>query len=196
MAEYLTPQEREKLMKAISTIFLKLKQRERILAFVTISTIAALLAHFFLLSLATETYQTHSKTAQIEDEINRIRSTLQELRSANDKSLKKDPLWRVRRENKGVAGLIKTVSGMEEIRNDFSVRKIASEKTEKSADFEKTTLNLEIEAPFNSLGAFLEDLEKSDLLTRVEAVQVIRTDKELKLCRARITLNSYYWRDL
>lgn len=147
-------------MKAISAIFLKLKQRERILAFVTILTVAALLVNFLLLNSVTEAFQNYSKIAEIEDEAKRIQSTLQELNATNNNSLKKDPLWRVRRENKGVAGLIKTVSGLEEMRSDFNVRKIASEKTEKSADFEKTTLNIEIEAPFNSLGVFLEDLEK------------------------------------
>ena len=48
---------------------------------------------------------------------------------------------------------------------------------------------------FSSIGNFLEELEGSRFLTRVESVQVFRMERELRLCRARITVSSFSWRE-
>lgn len=183
-------------MQKIRAIFEKLNRRERWLC--AMALISALLVggKFLLLAEIANALESRRESKQLEFEIAQIEQSIQGIKSTKREDLRKDPMWRYLKENKGVAGLVKVVSAQESTRKDFSLRKIASEKFEKGADFDKTTLQIEVETPFNSLGSFLEDLENSDLLTRVESVRVERTEKELKLCRATIQLNSYYWRDL
>jgi hypothetical protein len=110
-------------------------------------------------------------------------------------SMSSNPAWAYYQENIGLSSLVRKISSKDAPEGAFHVTKITSEKLEKINDYEKTSLSLEVEAPFNAIGGFLEDLEKSRLLTRVEGVEITRLDKELRLCHAKISLHSFAWRD-
>ncbi len=135
------------------------------------------------------------KIASVKTEIARADSNLQNVRGSKSVDAKKDPPWRYRGENLALASFMKTLGSVDARREDITVRRIASKKQELSADFEKTTLQMKIDTPFNSLGKLLEEIEASKLLTRVEKIRIMRIENELRLCRARMMLNAYSWRN-
>ena len=121
---------------------------------------------------------------------------LSELDSKPAQSLRKSPLWAYRQENSGLGNLIRKVSSSDSKR-DFTVRRITVVgKEEKPTEYDSTKFEIEVEGPFHAIGNFLEELEGSRFLTRVESVQVSRIEKELRLCRARIFVNSFNWKEL
>jgi hypothetical protein len=183
-------------MHKIRELFEKLKYRERVLAFAVLAAVAFLSANFLVVGELRRMIEVQAEKSALVEETEKLKAEIAALGTPKPDDARRNPLWRYRRGNKGLAGLVTSVTSREENRKDFTVRRISSEKVERTDDFEKTTLQIEVEAPFNSLGAFLEDLEKSDLLTRVEAVQISRPEKEMNLCKARILLNSFIWRDL
>lgn len=76
-------------------------------------------------------------------------------------------------------------------REDFKLKKISSEKTEKQGDLTATKLNIEVESSFGSLGKFIENIENSKMLARVENLNIHRIDKELRICRAQIGISGF-----
>ncbi|NDC76530.1 MAG: hypothetical protein EBZ67_01400 [Chitinophagia bacterium] len=73
----------------------------------------------------------------------------------------------------------------------FLIRNLSVGREEKFADYSKVLFNLEIEAPFMSVGHFLEKLEKSDLLTEVVNIDISRVEREMKRCTIKLSLYSY-----
>jgi hypothetical protein len=183
-------------MRVLKTAFEKMKFRERVLSLVTLLVVAGLVFHTLVLSELAAVSKSRNALKEVQTDLERIRSNLTSLQALKAEDVRSDPLWRYKTENSGVAGLVRAVSSIEAAKPDFSIRKISSEKVEQASGFEKTTLQMEIETPFNTLGSFLEQLEKSDLLTRIESVQIARVGREIRLCHARIRLNSYNWREL
>jgi Tfp pilus assembly protein PilO len=164
-------------MDLLNVAFAKLSLRERKLA-------AAIVI-----------YDAFSRTSAKKAELASAQAMLTELETRKPASLRQSPLWGYREENKGLGNLIRKVSSSETLR-DFTVRRINLEKEEKLPEYDKTKFQIEVEGPFHSIGNFLEELESSRFLTRVESVQVFRIEKELRLCRARIYVNSFTWKDL
>jgi hypothetical protein len=183
-------------MERLSQIFRKANPRERALVLGALLLVSLVATKFLVLDEAMLAYSLTVKKSDMEKEIARSRSMLRELAEAHPDSLRNSPLWPYRQENAGVGGLIRKVSATGEARPDFTVRKIAVEKTEKLPEFDKTKFEVEVEGPFQTIGAFLEELENSRFLTRVESVQVYRIEKELRLCRAKILVSSFSWREL
>jgi hypothetical protein len=182
-------------MRKIREHFLKLKYRERILCFLAICAVGILSLKLFVLDGVQQILTLKEKISAVEMEKTRAGSNLESIKESKSVDAKKDPLWSYRNENMGLASFMKILGNVDAKREDLTVRRIASEKQEITPDFEKTTLQMEIDTPFNSLGKLLEEIEGSKLLTRVEKIQIIRIENELRLCRARIMLNAYSWRN-
>jgi hypothetical protein len=172
-----------------------LNPREKILAFALVGVVALILAKFFVLNTALEVFELRGKASQVQADIARSVSMLAELRSSAQRKPASLALMDYRRANAGLGNFIRKVSNPGKGRRDFSVRKIASQKVEKLPEYDKTKLELEVEGPFQSIGTFLEELESSHFLTRVESIHIYRMEKELRLCRARILVDNYSWRD-
>ena len=98
------------------------------------------------------------------------------------------PLQKYLAMNERFSDLITRLNGDGKV---YRVNRLAMEKQEIKASFSKNTFNLEIETSFLKLGQFIEALEKSDFLLEINSVDVLRVDRELRKCTARIQLNSY-----
>lgn len=182
-------------MNRFRKLYLKLNFRERALLFVSSILVSCLLVKLFVFD---EYSQMASLGRQIDDlssQIEQSQNSLIQLQNAKNEMTANAALLAYKKENVGQAGLMKVLSETEKKNNGFALRKIASEKNEKLDEVEKNTFQMEVEAPFISIGSFLENLENSKLLTRVDSVQVFRTEKELSLCRAKIIVDSYSWRE-
>jgi hypothetical protein len=99
-------------------------------------------------------------------------------------------LDQVRGLNSKFANLLNEVSSNEGS-DPFKIIRIATGPREAFAEYLKVLFKLEFQAPFHSVGRFLERLEKSDLLTEVVSVDISRADPELKRCTVRLELYSY-----
>jgi hypothetical protein len=97
---------------------------------------------------------------------------------------------RVREMNSNFANIVRELSGGD-TPDLFTIKSLNLAKEEKMADYSKVLFNLELEAPFLSVGQFLERLEKSDLLTEVVSVDISRVQPEMKRCTIRLSLYSY-----
>lgn len=183
-------------MARLDAFFRRLNPRERTIFFSVVIVISLLAGKSFIWDEAMGIFDVWTRTQTVERDIARNRTILQDLLEARPESLRVSPYWTYRQENSGLGNLIRRVSSNTETRRFFTVRKIAVEKTEKLPEYDKTKFEVEVEGPFQSVGDFLEDLENSRFLTRVESVQVYRIERELRLCRAKIILNSFSWRDL
>lgn len=182
-------------MHKIRALFFQLKYRERILCFLAICAVGFLSLKVFVIDGLGQLLVLKEKISAVEIEKARAGSNLEGIKESKSIDAKKDPLWAYRNENIGLASFMKILSNVDAKRDDLTVRRIASEKQEITSDFEKTTLQMEIDTPFNSLGKLLEEIEGSKLLTRVEKIQIMRIENELRLCRARIILNTFSWRN-
>lgn len=182
-------------MKQIKLLLQKLTYRERCLLFTTTFLVSGLLFKFLVIDELKIIHETRSKKIELLSEIQRNESMLADIRKEKNDPLKKSNVSDIRSQNIGTSNLIKQVTEVEKYRREFSLRRLSSLKMEEQQDLRKTTFELEVEAPFNTLGGFLEDLEKSHLLTRVEEVKVFRIERELKLCKAKVLLSSYSWRE-
>jgi len=58
-------------------------------------------------------------------------------------------------------------------------------------DIEKTLFHLQVEGGFLSIGRFLDELERSPLLTEVKSVEVVRFTDELRKCWANIEIYGF-----
>lgn len=182
-------------MDLLNAALKRLNQRERTLAAAVVVVFALLAGKFFIFDELLLAYDAHSQAVAKEAELAKSRAMLTDLDSARPVSLRKSPLWTYRRENSGLGNLIRKVSSSDSKR-DFTVRRISMDKEEKLPEYDKTRFEIEVEGPFHSIGNFLEELESSRFLTRVESVQVFRIEKELRLCRARIFVSSFSWKEL
>ena len=183
-------------MRGFKARFQKLNPRERALAFL-MTGIAFLFCGQLLIGAEIRRFrEARSQIGEMDQQLESARANLALATAQRAPASGQSPLLHIRRQNRGLASLVEAMSSVEERRADFKLQKITSEKFESGPDFDKSTLLVEIDAPFNSLGAFLEDLEQSDLLTRVESVEVAREGREMKMCRAKIQLSGFYWRDL
>jgi hypothetical protein len=182
-------------MHKIKPFFTKLKYRERVLCFLVLSVTALMLSKILVLDQVRGILELKGRANQIHSEMHRIEGSLAQIANTQLPDSKRDPLWTYRNQNLGLASFMKVIGEVDAQREDLVVRKVASEKQELIQDYEKTTLQLEIDTPFNSLGRLLEEIERSKLLTRVEKIQIMRIENELRLCRARVFLNAYSWRN-
>jgi hypothetical protein len=175
--------------------FLKLTYRERVLTFSAILAAFAATLQFLVLEEIRKVHILHTQIQTVDQEIAQKQRMIESFREAKGTDVRDSPLWPYHAANLGLSNFVRTVSSLDQGADGLRVRRIVSEKVDRQPDFDKTTLQIEVEAPFNRIGAFLEDLENSRLMTRVELVEVFRIDKELQTCRAKIVLDSYSWRD-
>lgn len=96
----------------------------------------------------------------------------------------------IREMNSNFANIVRELSGGD-TPDLFLIRNLSVGREEKFADYNKVLFNLEIEAPFISVGQFLEKLEKSDLLTEVINIDISRVEREMKRCTIKLSLYSY-----
>jgi hypothetical protein len=96
----------------------------------------------------------------------------------------------IREMNSNFANIVRELSGGD-TPDLFLIRNLTLAKEEKFADYNKVMFNLEIEAPFMSVGQFLERLEKSDLLTEVVNIDISRVEREMKRCTIKLSVYSY-----
>ena len=89
------------------------------------------------------------------------------------------------------AELIEKLSGDGSL---YRVNKLSLEKTEELEGVVKSTFSLEMETSFSNLGSFIEKLEGSPFLLEITQVDVLRRNKELRRCVAKIQINSYLQR--
>jgi hypothetical protein len=73
----------------------------------------------------------------------------------------------------------------------FSLTRFATENQTKVGPYTKTSISLEAQATFLTIGRFLETLDDSPLLTEVESIEIKRVSTDLKLCNAKIRIFSY-----
>lgn len=182
-------------MERFSAIFRKLNPRERGLLAMIVLVVVALAGKVLVADELIVVLDARRKTAELELEISRSRNMLADLTGRRPASFTTSPLYAYRQENTGLGNLIRKVTASAEAGRDFTVRKISLDKSESLPEFEKNRFELEVEGPFHSIGNFLEELEGSRFLTRVEGVQVFRIERELRLCRARIVVSSFSWRE-
>lgn len=182
-------------MDKIKAAFEKLNSRERVLIVLVALALQVVGAKAFIWEeyrmLGLLELELKDGAAQLQKK----QELLNEAVAAHAKSSAADPdALAVYRENTGLSGLVREVTNLEKRSGSFQIMRLSNEKHERLPEFDKTVLTLEVEAPFQTIGGFLEQLEKSRLLTRVDGVEVFRIEKELRRCRARISLNSYTWR--
>ncbi len=182
-------------MDQVKALLIKMNLRERILLVAILIVVALIGFRFTVVDEFLQISEIRKNTEAVEAEIARSRSMLSDLASRKPASFTSSPLFAYKQENSGLGNLILRVSNSAESSRDFVVRRIALEKNESLPEFEKNSFQLEVEGPFHSIGNFLQDLEESRFLTRVESVQVFRIEKELRLCRARILVSSFSWRE-
>ena len=181
-------------MERFRNIFNALTYRERVLLFSVTATATVALFHFLVLAQFGQLQQVRTELAHNEKIIFEKEELFRQLTSVKNDDHSASPLWQYLKENLGLSGFVRKVSSIGNREGILHVRKILSEKVERLPEYDKTSIQLELEAPFNAIGGFLEELEKSPLLTRVEGVEIFRMEKELRLCHAKITLSSYSWR--
>lgn len=182
-------------MALLSAVFQKMNQRERGLVMIVFAVIFVLAGKIFVVDELLQAYSAYGSASEQEAELARSQSMLAEVSAKKPESLRNSPLWAFRKENSGLGNLMRKVSSESEAKRDFSVRKITAASAEKLPEYDKTKFEIEVEGPFHAIGNFLEELESSHFLTRVESVQVFRIEDELRLCRARILVNSFSWRE-
>lgn len=181
----------EKIKLAIDA----LSKREQRLIYAVIAVLCFTLLKFLVVGEVGEILALRAQAEATTATLATKERMLQEFSAGRQPAATANPNWSYYQENIGLSGLLRKISSKDDPEGAFRVVKIASEKSEKLSEYEKTSLKVEIEAPFNLIGSFLEDLESSKLLTRVEGLEVTRLDKELRLCHAKISLNSFAWRD-
>ena len=98
-------------------------------------------------------------------------------------------------ENSRLGNVLNVISEMENEKKLFSVTKITSEKHESNKDYDKILFNMELDTSFLGLGSFLETLEQSEVLSRVESVIVTRIGEDLKKCHAQIKFYTFSLRE-
>lgn len=182
-------------MDKLEALLRRLSSRERALLVMIVASLAIVAAKFFVADELLAALEARRSALAIEAEVERSRNMLTDLSTRRPASFTASPLYAYRKENSGLGNLIRKVSAGAEVGRDFTVRKISLEKAESLPEFEKNRFELEVEGPFHSIGNFLQELESSRFLTRVESVQVFRIEKELRLCRARILVSSFSWRE-
>lgn len=180
-------------MARVNALLRRLNPRERGLLLAILASLALVAAKIYVVDELLVAYDANSQARAVEADIARSRNMLQDLTSRKPASFQSTPLFAYRQENSGLGNLMRKVSA--EGGRDFTVRKITLDKAETLPDYEKNRFEVEVEGPFHSIGNFLEELEGSRFLTRVEQVQVFRIEKELRLCRARIIVNAFSWRE-
>lgn len=97
--------------------------------------------------------------------------------------------------NSRLGNILSNISEMEHDQKLFKLTKISSENKESAPGVEKILFSMEIETSFLGLGTFLEKLENSKYLSRVESVTVNRVGTDLKKCSATVKFYSYILRD-
>ncbi len=97
--------------------------------------------------------------------------------------------------NSRLGNLLNSISDMEQDQRLFKITKLTSDKKELGKGYERILFSLELETSFLGLGTFLEKLENSKYLSRVESVSVNRLGSDLKRCSATIKFYSYILRD-
>lgn len=182
-------------MGQVNALLRKLNPRERSLLTLIVVAVALLAGKFLVADELLLALETNGKAASVEMEIERSRNMLTDLSNRKPASITTSPLYVYRQQNSGLGNLMRKVSAGAEVSRDFTVRKITLDKSESLPEFEKNRFALEVEGPFHAIGNFLEELEGSRFLTKVESVQVFRIEKELRLCRARIMVSSFSWRE-
>jgi len=108
-------------------------------------------------------------------------------KSAGDKSSR---ITLIRQANNNFSNIVQTLSGAGS-KESFVIQNLTAEKEETFSEYSKVLFNLEVDAPFLSVGKFLEKIEKSDLLTELVSIEATRIDPELKRCTIKLKLYSY-----
>jgi hypothetical protein len=175
----------------------KLNQREKTLLTAIIAVVGLILFKALVLNSIAEVWSLRGQAVQVRSEIVRSESMLASLAGKENgrRPASESSLDDYRRVNAGLGNFIRKVSSPSHARRDFSVRKISSQKVEHLPEYDKTRLELEVEGPFQQIGAFLEEIEASHFLARVDSIHIYRMEKELRLCRARILVDNYFWRE-
>lgn len=173
----------------------QLSRREQLLSLAVMAVGIVFLFSFVLTPALKDLQAVRAQTEANHQAISQKEALLMQLRAQPKPDMLHNPNWAYYRENVGLSGIMRKISSLDQSQHGVRVVKITSQKVEKVGDHSKTGLQVEIEAPFNSLGGFIEELEKSRLVTRVDEVEISRIDRELQLCHARISLNSYTWRE-
>lgn len=181
-------------MGKLKKIYLKMNFRERVLVLVCSVVVSLLFTKILIIDEIVSIFKIKNNAYGISQQIVQNEQTLKELQSTRADSYSARSVISYKKENTGQANLMLAISDVEKRNSGFVLRKIASEKTDIQNGLEKNSYQIEVEAPFISIGGFLEKLEKSKFLTKVSNVQIIRTEKELNICRAKITLDSFAWR--
>lgn len=97
--------------------------------------------------------------------------------------------------NSRLGNILGSITDMEQDQRLFKITKLSSDKKEEGKGYERILFSLEIETSFLGLGTFLEKLENSKYLSRVESVSVNRLGTDLKKCSATVRFYTYVLRD-
>jgi len=140
-----------------------------------------------LASLRTQLFESKKKLESdlaVINSLNQVSQADQVIEKADQK------LEQVREMNSNFANIVRELSGGD-TPDLFQIRNLAVKSEDRFADYSRVLFNMEIEAPFLSVGQFLERLEKSDLLTEVIQIDITRLEKEMKRCTIKLALYSY-----
>jgi len=85
--------------------------------------------------------------------------------------------------------ILGVVSGSKD--GEFTISRIASEKSVKMGSYTQTAYEIEAESSFLAIGKFFETLEDSPLLTEVDSIEISRIEEEMRRCTAKIRLFGY-----
>ncbi len=81
--------------------------------------------------------------------------------------------------------------GYQSLNEDIIINKVSTEKSTKDKFFKKVYFNIQIESSFLNIGKFIEKLDSSRHLTRIESIDIQRMSSDLQICNVEIKVIAY-----
>lgn len=178
--------------------FRSLNKREKILASMVAAALLVMSGHFFVKMRLNQLKELDASIALEQQQLDANRAIYEKLSTRKLASVNFDSSIDLKsyvEGNSRLGNILSSISDMEHDQKLFKLTKIVSENKETARGVEKILFSLEIETSFLGLGTFLEKLENSKYLSRVESVTVNRVGADLKKCNATVKFYSYVLRD-
>lgn len=169
----------------------KLSQRECIMGFITLVVVIYGYFHYWYNGKQKSILEFEKKIALIQNEINQNKAVVDGLQKRIIASTvpgdATSPIKEYMSASKRLAQVMEKLISEDP---KLMTRSIAVDKVEQQEEHKQVEINLELEGPFPAMGAFVERLESSKLLTEIKTIDISRVDSDLEKCVAKLAIVS------
>lgn len=169
----------------------RLSQRECIMGFVTLAVIVYGYFTYWYSVKQKAVVEIERKISLIQNEINQNKAIVDGLQkriiASTDPGQVSSPIKEYMSASRRIAQVVEKLIAEDPV---LSTRSISIEKVEQADEHKLISFSLELVGSFPAMGAFVERLESSKVLTEIRSIDISRIESDLEKCVAKISLNS------